>query len=64
MVLDLDAVKLVEKLDGLPLALATAGAYLFLPLVWPHGPIGHLGGPAPGVSRQWSISGAGPPRTA
>jgi tetratricopeptide (TPR) repeat protein len=28
MVLDPDAVKLVEKLDGLPLALATAGAYL------------------------------------
>ena len=28
MVLDPDAVKLVEKLDGLPLALTTAGAYL------------------------------------
>ena len=28
MVLDPDAVKLVEKLDGLPLTLATAGAYL------------------------------------
>jgi hypothetical protein len=26
--LDADAIKLVEKLDGLPLALATAGAYL------------------------------------
>jgi hypothetical protein len=23
--------------------------YLFLPLVWPHGPIGHLGDPAPKV---------------
>jgi hypothetical protein len=40
-----------------------ATAYLFLPLVWPHGPIGHLGGPAPGVPRQWPILGAGPPRT-
>jgi hypothetical protein len=40
------------------------GYYLFLPLVWPHGPIGHLGGPAPGVPRQWLILGAGPPRTA
>jgi hypothetical protein len=39
-------------------------SYLFLPLVWPHGPIGHLGGPAPGVPRQWPILGAGPPKTA
>jgi hypothetical protein len=26
--IDLDAIKLAKKLDGLPLALATAGAYL------------------------------------
>lgn len=28
MILDPDAIKLAQKLDGLPLALATAGAYL------------------------------------
>jgi hypothetical protein len=27
--------------------------YLFLPLVWPHGPIGHLGDPAPKVPHQY-----------
>jgi hypothetical protein len=26
--------------------------YLFLPLVWPHGRIGHLGEPAPKVPHQ------------
>jgi hypothetical protein len=39
--------------------------YLFLPLVWPHGPIGHLGGPAPEslVNGQfWGRGPLGPPK--
>jgi hypothetical protein len=51
-----------EHPDTIQSLINLATCYLFLPLVWPHGPIGHLGGPAPGVPRKWPILGAGPPK--
>jgi hypothetical protein len=33
--------------------------YLFLPLVWPHGPIGHIGDPAPKIVKILEDLGGG-----
>jgi hypothetical protein len=41
-----------------------ATAYLFLPLVWPHGPIGRLGGPRRPRPQNWPLTRDSGGRTA